>query len=366
MIVLKCCLIMCLLPFRLNEALVDEDMLVSIQELLDETNENAVSFDDIYECVLAGDLDEAFSMLMDNLLLQLTDELAENRKLLVGIMVLGIVGAIFTNFSSNFASGFTSENGFYVTYIILVSLLTTSFALASDIASQALVAILDIMKAVIPVFSLAIGSMGGYTSSIALYEALVFGIGVVQWGILNIIFPMINIFVALSLVNQLTKEDKFSKLTGLIKTIYQWLLKSITAFLVGMNMIKSLIAPAYDKARTATIEKSLAAIPGGNTISALSGVMIGSAMLIKNSIGVAAVFVIISAISIPVLKLIVFILVYKLTMSILQPITDKRIIDGINVISDGTVMLLNSLITACVLFILSIAIIAYGTNSIGG
>ena len=138
-------------------------------------------------------------------------------------------------------------------------------------------------------------------------------------------------FVVLQLVNNLQEEDFFSKFGELIQTGVKWLLKSILAVVVGMNAIKSMLAPAADSVAAAALQR------GGMLLIAM-------------------------AVTLPIIKMSVFILSYKFIAALLQPISDKRMIQGIQGISEGGQLLMTAVLTVIVLFLLSIAIVAVSTN----
>ena len=97
-------------------------------------------------------------------------------------------------------------------------------------------------------------------------------------------------------------------------------------------------------------------------MNTVSGVMIGSGILIKNAIGVGGMLVLVMAVSMPILKMSVFVLGYKFTEALLQPIADKRMLRGIASVSEGGRILISTVLTVIALFLLTIAIIAVSTN----
>jgi stage III sporulation protein AE len=158
------------------------------------------------------------------------------------------------------------------------------------------------------------------------------------------------------------EQDRFSKLLELLHTMVTWLLKSVLALVVGVNTIKSMLAPVTDSITATALQRGLTVIPGGQAVNAVSGVVIGSGVLIKNAIGVGGMLVLVLAVSVPVIKMTVFILLYKLIAAMLQPIADARMIRGINSVSQGGQLLISTVLSVIVLFLVSIAIIAVSTN----
>lgn len=347
---------------------IQEDMLqeYDFQELNQIVNRNweqqDLTFEDMVWSLMQGDVENQGGDWKDYLYRIFLEELDANRGILIKLILLAMITAIFTNLSGSVGKGLISENGFYITYLITTALLMSSFALIYQVAEETVEEILTIMEALIPTYMMAVGVSSGVTSSAVLQEGMVMGITAVSWGIQKIVFPLIQLYVVLGLVNNLMEEDHFSKFGELIKTGTGWLMKSVLAFVVGLNAIKSMLAPAADSVTATALQRGLTAIPGGQAVNAVSGVVIGSGILIKNAIGVGGMLLLVAAVSVPILKMSVFILSYKFIAALLQPISDKRMIRGIQSISDGGQMLITAVLTVIVLFLLSIAIVAVSTN----
>lgn len=335
----------------------------SLDELMSEYGgESGFSFVEMVQSLMQGDVELQGSVWKQYCYEIFLKELEANVGILIKLILLAVITAIFTNMSGAVGKGFISENGFYITYLIMTALLMSSFYLIYQVAEDTVTDLLQIMEALIPVYMMAVGFSSGITSSVVLQEGMVLGISAVSWGIQRIVLPCIQLFVVLQLVNNLQEEDFFSKFGELIQTGIKWLLKSILAVVVGMNTIKSMLAPAADSVATTALQRGLGAVPGGQALNAVSGVVIGSGILIKNAIGVGGMLLIAMAVTLPILKMSVFILSYKFIAALLQPISDKRMVQGIQGISEGGQMLMTAVLTVIVLFLLSIAIVAVSTN----
>lgn len=140
------------------------------------------------------------------------------------------------------------------------------------------------------------------------------------------------------------------------------MLKAVVAGIIGLNMMKSILLPIYDNAKYNVLQKGLAAVPGGASLSGLSSILVGASVLIKNSLGLSVVIVLLVFSSIPILKIFCFFVVYKVILAFIQPISDSRILAGIQGTIDSIGMLLRAITTSIVLSILSIAIILLTTN----
>ncbi|MBE5945627.1 MAG: hypothetical protein E7259_01645 [Lachnospiraceae bacterium] len=295
----------------------------------------------------------------------LTGELSENRKLMIQLISIVLLGSIFMHISGSFGNGFIGENGFYVTYLIITSILLVSFSIALDVVSSALEVILTLIRVIVPVYAVAMNFVGHSSVSMSMYNLIMLGVWVVQAVILKFIVPMIKFYVTLSFVNNLNKEENFSKLCQLIKSAVSWLLKTIVIFVVGLNIIKSLIDPQIDALGRNTVNKVISSFPGGGMMSVLTGTFLGAGMIIKNSIGIAGIIILGLVVLFPVLKTFLIMLTVKLVAAMVQPVAEKRYVTGIETLSQGIGLLLQALGSSVVLFVLTLAIMAFASNGGG-
>ena len=350
-------------PEEIQDALLQDYDFDELNRILNRNLEHGSwNFEGLVQTLLQGDVQVEADDWKGYFYQLFLAEIDANRAILVKLVLLAMITAIFTNLGGTIGNGLIGENGFYITYLIMTALLMSSFTLIFQVAEETIEEILGIMEALIPTYMAAVAMSSGMTSSVVLQEGMVMGITVVSWGMQKIVFPLIQLFVIVGLVNNLMEEDFFSKFGELIQTGTGWLMKAALAFVVGLNALKSMLAPAADSVTTAALQRGMAAIPGGQAFHAVSGMVIGSGVLIKNAIGVGGMLVLLFSVSIPVLKMSVFIFSYRCMAAVLQPIADKRMIRGIQSISDGGQMLLTAVLTVIILFLLSIAIVAVSTN----
>lgn len=324
-----------------------------------------IDFEDLTELLLQGDIAvnsgniDGIGQLFYHWFLS---ELNANRSIMIKLLALAVFMAVFTNLSSAASQGSVSENGFYVTYLVMSVLLLASYRTMYELAYTAFEDLLKIMSALVPVYIMAVGYSSGITSATVMEDSMVLGMTILSGAVRRWILPVIHLFFALGLVDQLMKREFFSRLSDLLFTSVKWILKSILALTVGLNTIKSMLAPAVDSVTASAFQRGLQIIPGGDTASMVSGVVIGSGVLIKNAIGAGGMCVLVMAVSTPVLKLTVIVFMYKLMEALLQPIADPRMIKGLQTADRSGQMLLSVLLAEIVLFLLSIAIVAGHTN----
>jgi stage III sporulation protein AE len=205
--------------------------------------ENDISFDELYSLLLGGKVDEAVGQAVEYLYMGLSQELLNNRLLLIKLMVLVVIGAIFNNYSSILKFSFVGEQGFFITYLMIAVLLMQSFTLVYDMAEETVYYIKDLMTCMLPAFYMSLVLCSGLTTSQMVNSMFLTMLTVVEKILLNVVLPGIRIYFLIVVLNQINQKDRFSKLASLIKQGLQFVLKAVVTGIIGLNMMKSILLP---------------------------------------------------------------------------------------------------------------------------
>ncbi len=286
-------------------------------------------------------------------------EIESNRSGLIHMLLLVIVAAIFANFSGVFQGTQVSEISFYVLYMLLISICLNNFRILVEATAANLQQLTDFMKLLGPVYFLAVAFATGSSTSIAFYQLVLLIIYLVELLIQSFLIPLVQIYLIVRILGGLSPEIHLTKFAELIETIVSWSLKTLLAGVIGFNVIQRLLAPAIDSVKRSILTKGSGAIPIiGDAISGTAEVVLGTAVLIKNGIGVAGMVVCLVVCMTPLIQMAVTTLMYKLVAALIQPISDKRMVECVSAIADGANMLLKIVFTTGVLFLITIAIVA--------
>lgn len=305
----------------------------------------------------------SFSYVWNLLVDTLFADLNYNKNAIVMLVLIGISAAVFANISNAFLSGQIAQTAFYITYLLFISVVATAFHTMSQSAVAVLNNISGFMDTLVPVFCLSLGMVSGGTGSIMFYEVTLGIIWLVDKIFLKIIIPMTDIYVVLIMVNYLSKEDFLTKLAELIQTAVKWALNTLFAMVLGLNVIQGLIVPLAGTIKSHTLVKAVSVIPGiGGGANAVWETVLGTGVIIKNGIGTVALIALFFVISVPVAKMVLFVLMYQGAGAILQPVSDKRVNEALSGISEGAKLLLKTVILAAVFFAVSIALVCASTN----
>lgn len=320
-------------------------------------------FADVAAAMMSGNLEETGRFLLRYAGDQLNYEFRANRKNLVYMLLIAVIAAIFTNFSGAFQSRQVSEISFYVLYMLLITMCLTTFRVAMEGLEGKLEALLDFMRLLCPGYFMAVSLASGTSSSLMFYGMVLLLIYVVEMLVLRLLLPLINVYIMIQAMNYLVGENVLSELADLIRKLITWILRSLLGCVVGMNVIQGLLSPTIDTLKRSTLTKAVESVPGiGSLFGGVTDVLLGTAVLIKNGIGMAGAVILVLICSIPVIQMAAMTFLYKFAAAMVQPVSDKRITGCIRSVSEGYRLMLKVLYTTLILFLITIAVVAASTQ----
>ena len=343
-----------------QEALLEGLELGEMQEAVNELlGEETFSVREALERILAGEEVFSIDFLLETGKNFICDHLLADRVVLFQVVLLVLLAALFANFTNVFSGSQAGEASFYLVYMLLLALLIHSFRSLSAGLSGSLEDLTAFMQALMPSYFLAVTAASGAATAMVFYEMVLGVIFLIQTLLLKAVIPGIQAYVVIQLINYLHKEDFLSKLAELLKTVLEWSLKTITAVVIGMELIQNMISPALDSLKRDALGKTAAAIPGiGNVIDGATEVALGTAVLIRNCLGATGILILVILGLPPVIKLAGTVLAYKLLAALLQPVSDKRMTGCLWAMGEGCRLLLKVLLTVELLLLITIAVLA--------
>ncbi|MDO4523351.1 MAG: stage III sporulation protein AE [Eubacteriales bacterium] len=285
-------------------------------------------------------------------------ELSRQRIVIVQILLLTVASAVFTNFIRIFRKEQISEISFYIIYLLLLALLMQAYQGLGEMAKETMGEMLHFMRILLPVYLTVAALAAGSVTAAGFYEATLIFITLVQTALNYILLPGISGYLLLLLLDHFSQEEYFSRLAQLLKTVLLWIMKTLIALVIGVQTVQGLLLPAIDSLKNTVLHRSLGAIPMlGNTLNAVTETVLGTAVLLKNAVGLAGVLVILLICAVPILQLLVCTFLYKLLGAAVQPVAERRITECISGLGDGIELLLRVMAMSGMMFLITLAMV---------
>ena len=163
------------------EAVMDELEFEDIEDMMSEIFPGErIGFRDILEIFMTGDFSRGIQVLGKGITEKIFSILAENKEAMLHILVIALIAAVFANFSHVFAAGQAADMGFFVLYLLLITLLLQTFEIMIDSVTSSLQLLTEFMKVLCPVYLMASAVVTGSGTSVVFYNLLLFLIYLVQ------------------------------------------------------------------------------------------------------------------------------------------------------------------------------------------
>lgn len=281
------------------------------------------------------------------------------------LICVALFSALFTNLSSIFQQPAVANSGFMISYFILFMILFSNFMVMASLFKKTVELLVGFMKILIPVFTLAVSLSGNISTGIAFYEYFMVLALAIQWILACIILPLTEYYLLLELINHFSAAENLSRLC---ETLYQLLSKGLRVLfflLFGFHLLETMMAPSFDLTKNSILGRIAGIVPGaGGMMQTIAGTVIGSGILIKNTLGVTTILFLIILLVVPICKLLIYTLGNLLVTILLEPVCDKRFLQCVSAACRSGMILVYALCMSSILFILSIALTCMATNRV--
>lgn len=323
--------------------------------------ENSFSVTDAFHRLLSGEdvlSEESVREFLHSLFFS---GLEQEKGLLVKILLLLLFAAVFSGFAGVFDNGQIGEISFYVVYLLAFTLLMNRFSSQSESLMQVLGWITEFMKELSPVYFMAVAAASGASTAAVFYQGVLLLVWLIQWLLESVLLPGVSLYILLKFVNHLSREEMLGKMAELIETLISWGLRTLLGMVAGLQIVRGLVTPVMDSLKRSAIGKTAGALPGvGNAVNAVTELVMTTAVLVRNSLGVALLLVIVAVGAGPVIHYGLLSVIYRFLAAVSQPISDKRLVEAFSTMGEGCALLMRILFTAEVLCMLTFLILMAG------
>ncbi|MCD8074262.1 MAG: stage III sporulation protein AE [Lachnospiraceae bacterium] len=305
-----------------EEYLALEEIEETLLELL---GTEEFSFWETVKELLSGKVPFRWDRLASILFDLFLNEWKRQRQLAVQILLVALASAVFSNFVHVFDSCQISDISFYMTYLVLSALLLDAFSALAELVADTCAALNTFVEILLPSYVITIVLSSGSVTALGFYETAVLAVGLIQAAVIRLALPAIRFYMVVLLFNQLSAEEIFSRLARLLETAISWGIRSMLGVVVGLQTVQCLITPAVDALKNTAFSRMVSVIPGiGQVLSAAAETVAGSAVVIKNAVGVAGILALLMICLTPFVKLVACVFLFRLICAAIQPVCEKK------------------------------------------
>ncbi len=315
-------------------------------------------FSRLVEDILSGNvLEFNVSKIFNYIFRSIFEEVFINSKIIKNVILIAFLSAFFKILTESFKNQSVAEIGFYTTYMVIATLLGTSFNIVIQILYDTIQSVSNIINGVMPML-IGLLFMSGAGSSSSIFSTFILtALGIVSFFMKNIFIHLIASTAILNIVNYITPKEVLNKLIDFLKWLVNFSLKGLAIGLGFLISLQRIGAPILNGIVNKTAKTFISFVPVvGDTITSAVDSIMHFVSILKSSVGIGILIAIIICSLVPIIKLIGIILIYKVTAILIEPISDKRITSCVDAMGEYTKLVLSGIIVFLILFIFFISI----------
>lgn len=322
---------------------------IDLQEMLNSTIKGEIDNTSIYQKIF-------------NLL---GEEVKIGIKSLISILVIVIIHSILKSISENLENKELSKIIYYVQYIAIVTIIMTNFSDIIAIVRDTATNLVGFMNSLIPILISLMLYTGSITTSSVLEPIILFMVNLIGNLIQNFLIPSVLIVTTLSIISQIGDKVQINKLAKFFNSGIVWLLGVILTIFVGIISLEGTLSSSVDgitaKTTKAIVSSSIPIV--GKILGDAVDSVLGCGIILKNAIGVIGVIIIIGICIMPIIKIAILTISYKVLAGICEPIADEKIIKLLDQIGNIFKVLLAILCSMSVMVIIGTTLVIKISNS---
>lgn len=208
---------------------------------------------DIFEDVDIGELLESAitgkvntKTIYSNILGLLGDEIVSSINIIGGILAIIVVHAILKNIGENIGKNSISQVAYYVEYILIVTLVMTSFTNVIDMVKDTITNLVGYINILIPLLLALVMTTGTAITASVMQPVILGAIVFIGNGITLYFLPILLISTVLGIVSNLSDKIQIGKLSKMLKSSIVWVLGFVLTMFVSILSLEGTLTSSVD------------------------------------------------------------------------------------------------------------------------
>lgn len=286
-------------------------------------------------------------------------------ELMVSVLIVIIIHSIFKAIIENLGNSTASQIAYIVQYLIITSVVINSFVSILDITKQAIGNIVGFMNMLIPLFLTLMLTTGNIVTMSIVEPVLIFMVSFIGNFINNFLIPLLLISMTISIVSNISDKIQIDRISKFLKSSIIWFLGIVLTIFTCTLSLEGTLSSSVDGMTSKTAKAAVSNfIPVvGKIMGDTVETVIGCGNILKNSVGIIGVIIIVGIVLIPIIKITLLMIAFKMTAAVSEVVAESKIVKLIDNIADSYKILLAILISVSIMFIIGITIVIRITNS---
>jgi len=345
--------------------IVSKELMTELEkEMQSIFGKNTFSFEECLSLLLDGELSTFFSYIGESMKQLLSAEFTQLKQVVLVLLLVGILGSVFSVLSEAFENKQVSKMSQTVFFLLTATLLLGTYQSGSELCESFVVTQKEYMTFLLPTFCMVLSFSTGMATGYSYYQLTLFLLLGLQMLLQYVFFPVLRLYMSFALLNGIGGQKRFEKAQNLCGKVIEWGTRCGVYVGVGSLFLQGMLYPKIDESKRTVLKKGIGLIPGvGELSDSATQIVIASAELLRNCLGITGAVGLLVLVAVPFLKLFCMGIGMKFCASFLEIIGEKKISNLSAAVGNVQLYFVRILLCEVVLFLLSFAVIALCTNT---
>ena len=353
----------------LTEIIEGQKSTLNISAFIKEANKYTsevfpnIDTSEILSSALAGEIDT--SSLFGKIINIIGEEVLVTIRILAMILAVVVVTSIIKTIAESLDNGGAAKVAYFVQYILIVTIILSNFSEIIFLVTDTIDNLIGFLYTLVPLLITLMISTGSIVSANLVQPLILFFITLTGNIVSILIVPIILLSTVLSIISNISDKIEIGKLSKFFKSTVLWVLGILLTIFVSALSIEGTLSSSIDGITAKTVKAAVSnLIPVvGKALGDSLDTVLGSAVILKNAVGVVGVIVILSISIIPIIKISLITIVYSLATALAEPIAEKKVVTLLEQIGDTFKVLLGILFVVNAMFLIGMTIVISMSNS---
>ena len=289
-------------------------------------------------------------------------EISRSKALLAQIMAIAAAAGILKLLGNDD----TTQTAYFASYALMSALTVRLVFEAAGYGSETIHTLCDFVSKLAPVLLGLLAAGGAVTSAAAFSPVLSAAVFLFSEAVDKIITPLVYMSAVLGIVGNMSEKVQLGSFNKLIRSVTRWLLTAFLTIFTSLCALYGFNAPVLDAlgAKTAKFAVGTLVPVVGGLLADTMETVVGGTRILKNAVGSAGMICVVLLAAAPVVKVWVIMFMMKLCAALAEPLCDRKMSMMLSDAAESAGTVFSVMITAVMLFIISIGIIL-GSTGIG-
>lgn len=352
---------------KIGSSLEINKYLNTFDTYLKENNIEGFNVNELYSGLIQGngiEYENILDIFVSNLLKQVKTSMKSVTTLFIVIIIMAVLSSLELDKNSDVVK---------ITKLIVIICI-------SSILLKNYIEIVDMFKNIVNLLGYAMQIVSTFLTGILLASGKITSTGIIQPLLLfvssficvitnYIVIPFFTISIAINIVSKISDNIKLDKMSSIFRKSSLYIFSSVIAIFILILSMESTVTKSIDSIYFKTTQNIVSDVVPvvGKFLSDSLETVLGATELIGKVGGAVALISVIIIVSVPLLKILIVVVLYKLLSAFSEPINeDKTISDFIDGFTNVYKDMLGILTGILILFIMTTGIIMGMISSISG